>query len=104
MRGAGSVALLTTHIPFRHRLGLDIVVHRMATVAERTRGPLHVVGRIVGYPPVGIWSNHVRAPDLIGYVPLSAERVVIIASPGEIALLPLAAVYKRNIILRELRQ
>ena len=100
----GSVALLTTHVPFRHRLGLDVVVHRMAAVAKRTRGALHVVGRIAGHPPVGVWCNHVRSPDLIGYVPLRAERVEIIASLGEIALLPLAAVYKGNITLRELHQ
>src|SRR5258708_15044566 len=101
MRPTGPMALLTTHIPFRHRFGLNVVIHRMAAVAERARGPLHVVRGVMGHPPVGVWRNHVRAPDLVAYVPLRAERIIIIAPPGEIALLPLAAVARRDIALRQ---
>lgn len=104
VRRARTVALLTTDVPFRHRLGLNVVVHRMATVTKRTRGPFHVVGRIIGYPPVGVWCNQVLTPHLVRYVPLRAERVKVIATLCEIALFPFTAVHKRNVILSELDQ
>ena len=34
-------------------LGVDIVIHRVATVAERSGGPLEIVRRIQGRPPIG---------------------------------------------------
>ena len=50
----GSVALLAADVPFGDGLGLDVVVHRMAAVAERAGRPLAVVGGIVRHPPVGV--------------------------------------------------
>ena len=65
MIASGAVALFATDIPFGHGLVLNVVVDRMAAVAERTGGPLHVVRRIKRSPPVGPVLHEVGSPDLI---------------------------------------
>ena len=82
-------------------LGLDVVVHRVAAVAQRTRRPLHLIGRIVLDPPVGSRLDVVAPPGLVPHVPLSGEDVVVVAPLGEVALLPLAAVGERDVLLAE---
>ena len=52
MGAARAMALLAADIPFRRRLGLDVVIDRMTTVAERACGALHVVVGIKSGPPV----------------------------------------------------
>src|SRR6478672_12122412 len=64
----------------------------MASVAERSCGPLHVISRVVGYPPIGSIGDHVAAPFLIGDIPLTGQREIVVADLGEVALLPFAAV------------
>ena len=90
------VTFLAADIPLSHRFGADVVVDRVAAIAERSGRTSHVIGRIKRSPPVGIGSDLIGAPDLMGNVPLGAQRIVIIASPGEIALLPFAAIHEGN--------
>ena len=104
MRGARAVALFAAHVPLRHGLGLDVVVHRMAAVAQRAGGALHVVVGIKSRPPVGAGRGLIGPPDLMRDVPLRAERIVIVALLREIALLPLAAVDEGDVVLREFHQ
>ena len=59
---ARAVAALAADVPFGDRLRLDVVVDRMAAVAERTGRPLHVVGRIERHPPVGVRRTRYGAP------------------------------------------
>ena len=88
-------------VPFGDGLGLDVVVHRVAAVAQRAGGPLHVVGRIVSRPPIGAIGDQISAPALIGHVPLRGQRKVVVADLGEVALLPLAAIDEGDGVLRE---
>ena len=44
-------------------LVVDVVIHRMAAVAERARRALHVVGRIEWRPPVGAVRGRIRPPQ-----------------------------------------
>src|SRR5450759_4454113 len=101
VNGAGSVALFTADIPFRHGLGLNVVVDGMAAITERPRRALHVIGWVIANPPVRMWCNHVRPPDLMRDVPLRAERIIIIASFREVPLFPLAAVDEGDIVFCE---
>src|SRR5438046_5985923 len=59
MLAAGSVTSLTSDVPFRYGLRPDIVIDRMAAVAQRTSRSLVVVGRIEGHPPIRIWLNEI---------------------------------------------
>src|SRR5579863_4821863 len=101
---SGSVAALAADVPFGDGLGLDVVVDGMAAVAQRAGGALHVVGGIVGHPPVRVIRNHIGAPDLVRDVPLRAERKIIVADLGEVALLPEAAVNQRDVFFFEFHQ
>ena len=104
MLAAGTMASLAADIPFGNSLRLDVVIHRMASVTERPRGPLHVIGRIKGDPPVGIRRHKVSAPDLVIHVPLRGKGEVIIADFLEVALLPLRAINERDVIDLERQQ
>ena len=46
MRLARAVTSLAADIPLSDGLLVDVVVHGMTAVAERSRGPLEIVGRI----------------------------------------------------------
>src|SRR6185437_11612601 len=101
MGRAGAMALFTADVPFRGRLRLDVVVDRMAAVAQGTGGTLHVIGWIESGPPIGAGSGIIRTPHLMRHVPLRREDVVIVATLGEVALLPDAAVGECDLIFGE---
>ena len=101
---AGSVAALAADVPFGDGLGLDVVVHRMAAIAQRAGGALHVVGGVEGHPPIGVIGDEIGAPDLMRDVPLRAQRKIIVADFREVALLPDAAVDQRDVFFLELDQ
>ncbi len=101
VRGAGAVALLAADIPFGRLLGRDVVVRRMAAVAERPRRPLHLIVGVMLRPPIRADIDVVLAPRLRDHVPLHAEHVVVVAALDEIALLPLAAVDERDVLRLE---
>jgi hypothetical protein len=88
----GPVAAFTAHIPLGDGFGVDVVVDRVTTIAERTSGTFGVVGWIDGSPPVCALFGEVRAPHLILDIPLRRQREIVGAFLLEIALLPLAAV------------
>ena len=104
MIAAGTVAALAADVPLGRLLRLDVVVHRVAAVAERPGGTAVVVGRIERHPPVGVRLHEVRAPDAMRHVPLRRQRKVIVAHLLEVALLPLRAVDERNVVLGERQQ
>ena len=67
---AGTVASLAANVPFRDFLGVDIVIDRVASIAERPGWPLHVVGGVKRCPPVRAVLDEVRPPELMSDVPL----------------------------------
>ena len=82
-------------------LGPDVVVDRMAAVAERPGRTPAVFGRIERHPPIGADCDVVGAPLAMRDVPLRRQRKVVVADLGEVALLPLAAVDEGDIVPRE---
>src|ERR1700719_483104 len=101
MRLARAMTSLATDIPLGHGLGLDVVVHRMAAVAERPRGALEIVGRVKRRPPIGAVGDEIPAPDLMRDVPLDRQREIIVADFLEVTLLPSAAVNEGDVVLGE---
>src|SRR4051794_35436905 len=85
-------------------MGLNVVIDRVTTIAKRPGRALHVVGRVKRYPPVGVGSDGIGTPDLMGDVPLRAKREIVVALLCEIALFPFTAVNESNIVLREVNQ
>jgi hypothetical protein len=104
VRRARPVALFTAHVPFCNSFALDVVVHRVATIAKWTGRALHIVAGVVGGPPICSRSDLIGSPNLVGHVPLCAKRIIVIAFFREIALLPLAAVHKRDVVFGEFHQ
>src|ERR1700688_977628 len=51
VRASRAVAFLASNVPLRHLFGVDVVVHRMATVTGRPCGPLHIVRRMERLQP-----------------------------------------------------
>src|ERR1700749_246927 len=96
---ACAVAFLTSHVPFRNLLRLNVVVYGMTPVAKRTRGSLHVVGWVERCPPISPVFDEVFPPFLMGHIPLRWVNEVVIADFLEIALLPLAAISQRHVFL-----
>jgi len=92
-----TVTALAPNVPFRHRFGLDVVVDRMTPIAQGTRRPLHLVIGVHACPPVGARLRGIRAPRLVLDVPLRREDEVVVATFGEVALLPFAAVDERDV-------
>src|SRR5271156_4423900 len=86
------VALFAADVPLRHLLGVDVVIDRVASIASRTRGPLHIVRRIKRLPPVSPFGHKIRPPDAMGHIPLRGFWKIIVTSLGEVTLLPEAAV------------
>lgn len=97
VRRTGSMAFFATDVPLRHCLGLDVVIDRVATVAQRTRGALHIVGGIDSGPPVRTRRRLIGSPHLMRDVPLCWKRKIVIAALREIALLPFAAISERQL-------
>ena len=99
---ARPVASFAADVPFRDAVIADIKIHRMAAVAGGAGGPLEIIGRVQGRPPVRAIGDEVGAPDMIRDVPLRWLRIVIVADLREVTLLPDAAVDKPHIVAREL--
>ena len=104
VRTSGAVALFTSHIPLRNRFRLNVIVDRMATVAERSSRPLHVVIGVESGPPVGAGCDLISPPDLMIRIPLRTKWEIIIAPFREVTLLPPAAIRERYILFREFHQ
>src|SRR4051794_29024317 len=88
----GPMAALAPHVPFGRLLRLNVVVDRMASIAEGTRGPGSVIALlrwIMAHPPIGVRRNEVWAPLLVQNVPLRRRHVVVVPFANEIPLLPL---------------
>src|ERR1700688_3392307 len=98
-----TMAFLASNVPLRHLFRVDVVVHGMATVTGRPRGPLHIVRRIERLPPIRPLGHEILPPNMPGNIPLRRLRIIIVSSLREVTLLPNAAVDQRHIILRELR-
>src|ERR1700751_1817948 len=98
------VATLTPNIPFCDLLRVYVVVNRMATIAGWASWTLHVVGRVIGRPPVrSRIGDVISEPLLVANVPLRKQRIIVISDLREVALLPLAAVYESHLIDGKLR-
>src|SRR5438094_8865143 len=66
----GAMAFFAAYIPFRGRPCPNVVVDRVAPIAERTSRPLRIVGGIEWRPPVRPLSDEVRTPHFVINVPL----------------------------------
>jgi len=96
---AGAVAFFAADVPLGDFAVGEILVDGVAAVAERAGGALHVVGGVLGCPPVGSGVGDVEGePLLVGDVPLGGEDVVVVADEGEEALLVTAAVDEGDLI------
>lgn len=113
MLAPGPVAPFTPNIPLGHGFRFDVVIHRMATVAQRARRALEIVGRIQKRPPVRSVFYEIGPPDLVRDIPLRWQDKVVIANFLEISLLPSASIHERDfvpgernqrIVLRKVRQ
>src|SRR5215472_15365449 len=93
-----SVAALAAHVPFHDLLRLNVVVHRVAAIARRPRGPLHVVGRIKRFPPIRPFGDKIGFPGPMGDVPLRRLRIIVIPNSREVALLPNTSVYQCDLL------
>jgi len=60
----------TADVPFGNRLGLDVVVHRVAAVLGSSR-PLHVIGRVLGTTVRAIADE--VALSLMCYIPFAGK-------------------------------
>lgn len=79
MRGAGSVTLFATDIPLCDSLGLDVIAHRVASVAKWAGRAFKIIAGIERYPPVGTGLHGIRSPGLMSDVPLNGKRKIIVA-------------------------
>src|SRR6202140_1823628 len=95
---SGTVTALAAYIPFRHLLGLDVVADGVTAVTGGTGGPLHVVRRIKGRPPISAIGHKIGAPNAVGNIPLGRFREIVIAALREITLLPNAAVDQGDLV------
>src|SRR5450432_2264326 len=59
---AGAVALFAADVPLGYAVVLDVIVHRMTPVAERSGGTFGVIGRIESGPPIGAVFHEVGTP------------------------------------------
>src|ERR1043166_2173360 len=98
---AGAVASFTTDVPFGDSLRLNVVVHRMTAVAGRPHRAFHVIRRIQRGPPIRTVGHEIRAPYMIGDIPLCGLWEIIVTNFCDVSLLPQTSVYQRDVILRE---
>src|SRR5882724_7226362 len=101
MLASRSMAFFAADVPLGDCLGLDIVVDGMAAVTKRTGRTLCVTHWIELGPPVGAFRYVIGAPDSVRYVPLGAEREIIVADFLEVSLLPFCAIDERYVVLLE---
>src|SRR5665213_710692 len=98
LRGMGgvqasrAVTFFAAHIPLGGLLGFDVVVHRVAAVAQRAGGAVEVALAVEGHPPVRAFFNVEGKPLGLFDVPLRGKDEVVVAAFGEVALFPSAAV------------
>ena len=95
------VTALTSYIPFSHCFGLNVVIDGMAAIAKRSCRPFEIVGRIKRRPPICSVLDEVWPPDLMGYVPLGREWIIISAHALEVALFPFAPVHEGDVFFRK---
>jgi hypothetical protein len=98
MEAAGAVALLTPDIPLGHGMGLEVVVHGMATVAGGAGGAVEVGGAVVRNPPIGTSLNVVGEPTAFLHIPLGRKGVEVVPAAREVALLEPAAIGEGHVI------
>src|SRR6185312_12923876 len=98
---ASTVTLLAADIPLDHLLGCNVVVHRMASIAQRPGRPFHIAYGIEGNPPICACRDMIRKPALVLDVPLRRQRIEVLAAFREIALLPPAAIDEGDVIQAE---
>jgi hypothetical protein len=91
------VTFFAGNVPFGDLLGFEIVIQRMAAIAERARGALEIAGRIELRPPIAAVGNVVGKPPIVFDVPLRGQREIIIAAFGEVALLSPASINKSDL-------
>ena len=92
VKTAGAVALLTANVPLRDLLGLDVVVDRMASIAEGTGRALRVGLTVERHPPVSPFFNMKRQPFGFLDVPLGGQDKVVVTDPCKKSLLPSTAI------------
>ncbi len=102
MLASRAVTLFAADVPLRNLLAADVVIDGVAAIAGGAGGALHVVWRVEGRPPIGAVGDEIGAPDTMVDVPLSRLGKIVVASFGEIALLPDTAVDQGDLILSEL--
>lgn len=100
---AWAVTLFAANVPLDNFLGVNVVTNGMAAIAGWACGPLHVVRRIKGLPPVSSLCNEIEAPLVYRDIPLSGLWVVVVANLREVALLPQGTVNQRDLIFGEFR-
>jgi hypothetical protein len=99
-----SVTSFAADIPLCDAFCLDVVIDRVAAVAQGAGRTLHIVVGVKGRPPIGVLRHMGGEPARVRDVPLGRQREIIVAPASEIALLPPAAVCERDIVLRERQQ
>src|SRR5260370_24338245 len=92
MLASRAVAAFATYVPLRHLFGVDVVIDRVAAIACRTCGPLHIVRRIKWRPPVGSIGHEIWPPNTVGDIPLGRFRKIVVSLFREVTLLPTAPV------------
>src|SRR5258707_12081866 len=101
MLASWAVASFAAHIPLRHLFGVDVVIDRVAAIACRTCGPLHIVRRIKWRPPVGSIGHEIWPPNTVGDIPLGRFRKIVVSLFREVTLLPNAPVNQGDLVLSE---
>src|ERR1700732_3664937 len=99
-----TVTLFASYVPFGDRLSLDVVVDRVAGVAQRAGRARGVRLWIELCPPIRSIRHVVGAPDLMVYIPLRAQREVVVADFLKVTLFPLSPINERNVLLLESHQ
>src|SRR6185436_13043363 len=96
-----TMAFFAAHVPFRHRLSLDIVVNGMAAVTEGSGGAGRVCLWVKLSPPIRSLGDVIRTPDLMTQVPLGAQREVVITDLLKVSLLPFGPVHECDVLFLE---
>src|SRR5579859_654115 len=71
MLACRAVTSFTADIPLGHLMSRNVVIDRMAAVAELAGRPLIIVRREQRRPPVGAVLDEIRRPFFVSDVPLS---------------------------------
>src|SRR5258708_29510310 len=98
MLASRAVTAFATYVPLRHLFGVDVVIDRVAAIACRTCGPLHIVRRIKWRPPVGSIGHEIWPPNTVGDIPLGRFRKIVVSLFREVTLLPNAPVNQVDLI------